>query len=46
MDKVQRKGYCVGGFVVNGVREPIPFTFGMNKSPDKNFFRAPETLQY
>ena len=46
IDKFQIKYDCVDRSILDGLREPIVFIFGLNKSPDFRFFQVPQTIYF
>ena len=46
VNKNQIKCYVIDGSVVNGVREPILFSFDLDKKPGYKVFCQPETILY
>ena len=45
-DKIHLKCDCVDGSVVNGLRQPILFSFMLDKHPGYKVFCEPETIHY
>ena len=41
IDKVNLKFDCINGSIVNGTREPILYSFALNKPPGRRIFREP-----
>ena len=41
IDKVHLKGDCILGSIVNGIREPILYSFALFKPPGHNVFKEP-----
>ena len=46
INKIQLKTDVIDGSVVNGIREPILFSFVLNKPSGYNVFCEPETIHY
>ena len=42
IDKVRSKYDCVNGSIVNGLREPIVYSFALNKFPDHKIYKEPK----
>ena len=45
-DKVHLKCDCVDGSIVNGKREPILYSFGLDQPPGYKIFNNPNTVLY
>ena len=45
-DEIHLKCDCIDGFVVNGLRQSILFSFVLYKSPGYKVFCEPETKHY
>ena len=45
-NKIHLKCDCIDGSVVNGVRQPILYSFILDKSPGYKVFSEPETIHY
>ena len=46
IDKVHLKSDCVDGSIVNGKREPILFSFGIDEPPGYKLFIHPNIILY
>ena len=46
IDKIHLKCDCIDGSIQNGVRQPILFTFVLDKPSGYEFFSEPETIHY
>ena len=46
IDKVQSKGDCVKGSILNGFREPIFYLFCLEKPPGFKILSEPETVHW
>ena len=45
-NKIRLKCYCIDGSVLNGIRQPILFSFVLDKLPGYKVFCEPETIHY
>ena len=41
IDKIQRKCDCIQGSIVNGIREPILYSFGLSSPPGHKIYKEP-----
>ena len=46
INKIHLKCDCIGGSIQDGVRQPIPFSFVLNKPVEYKMFFQPETIHY
>ena len=42
IDKVHLKCYCIDGSIVNGIREPILYSFALNSPPGHKLYKEPK----
>ena len=42
IDKIHLKSDCVEGSIVNGIREPISYSFALNKPPFHKIYKEPK----
>ena len=41
IDKIHLKCDCIKGFIVNGIREPILYSFAIDKPPGDKVYKEP-----
>ena len=46
INKIHLKCNCIDGSIVNGLREPILFTFSLDKAPGFKIFKEPKIILY
>ena len=41
IDKIPLKGDCINGSIVNGIREPVLYSFGLSSLPGHKIYEQP-----
>ena len=43
--KIHIKRHCIDGSIVNGIREPIAYTFGLDEPPCRKTYEGPTRIR-
>ena len=46
IDKIHLKADCINGSIVNGVPEPVLYSFALDKPPGRKIYKSPRILLF